>query len=276
MLGVRRTRSRTGQEVRMLGLVDAASGVTRHEGSLLMTTLNGKKLVVLGGTSGIGLAAAKAGVLAGATVVVASSRRQSVDAAVAELGASATGHVADLADESQARALFERIGELDHLIFTAGENLLLGPLASLDLATVRRAFELRVFGAIAAAQHDAPRIRAGGSIVLTHGIAGRRPPQPGWTVGTTICGAIESLTRALAVELAPVRVNAVSPGFVRTPLWGSIPEADREAMYRDAGARLLTRKVGEPQDIAEAYMYLLGNGFTTGQTLVVDGGGTLT
>jgi NAD(P)-dependent dehydrogenase (short-subunit alcohol dehydrogenase family) len=110
--------------------------------------------------------------------------------------------------------------------------------------------------------------------VLTHGIAGARP-QAGWAVSAAVCGAMEAMMRALAVELAPVRVNAVSPGFVRTPLWNPIPEPEREALFREAGKKLLTKRVGEAREIAEAYCYLMENAFTTGQTLVVDGGGVL-
>jgi NAD(P)-dependent dehydrogenase (short-subunit alcohol dehydrogenase family) len=241
----------------------------------MTTTLKGETVVVMGGTSGIGLATARAAIDAGASVIVTSSQLDKVNAAVAVLGPAATGHVTDLRDELQTRLLFERIDALDHLVFTAGESLTLGRLAVTDLARARKAFELRVFGAMAAAKHAAARIRKGGSIVLTHGIAGRRP-MAGWTVGATVCGAMEAFTRALAVELAPVRVNAVSPGFVRTPLWGNVQEAEREAMYSDAGGRLLVGRVGEPEEIAEAYVYLMGNGFSTGQTIVVDGGGVLT
>jgi NAD(P)-dependent dehydrogenase (short-subunit alcohol dehydrogenase family) len=240
-----------------------------------MTTLKGKKVAVLGGTSGIGFAVAKAAMAAGASVVVTSSTRERVTRAVAELGQSASGEVANLSVEAETRALFERIGSLDHLVFTAGESLTLGKLATLDLGAAARALDLRVFGAMAAAKHAAPRMRPGGSIVLTQGIAGERP-LPGWSVGATICGAVASLTRALAVELAPLRVNAVSPGFVRSPLWGNIPEADREAMYRDTGAKLLVGRVGEPDQIAEAFLYLMQNGFSTGQSVVVDGGALLT
>jgi NAD(P)-dependent dehydrogenase (short-subunit alcohol dehydrogenase family) len=133
---------------------------------------------------------------------------------------------------------------------------------------------VRVFGALGAVKHAAAAIRPGGSIVLTHGIASARP-QPGWAVGAAVCGAMDAMTRALAVELAPVRVNAVSPGFVRTPLWNPIPEAEREALFRERGGKLLTRRVGEAAEIAEAYCYLMENTFTTGQTVVVDGGGVL-
>jgi NAD(P)-dependent dehydrogenase (short-subunit alcohol dehydrogenase family) len=238
-------------------------------------TLQGKKVVVLGGTSGIGLATAKAALGRGAEVIVTSSQERNVTAAVKALGGAVTGQVANLLEEAQIQALFESIGALDHLVFTAGENLTLGPLEATDLAVARQSYELRVFGAMAAAKHAAKRIRPGGSITLTHGIAGRRP-QAGWTIAASICGAMEAFTRALAVELAPIRVNAVSPGFVRTPLWSNIPEADREQMYRDAGKQLLVGRVGEPQEIAEAYLHLMQSGFSSGQTIVVDGGGLLT
>ena len=194
--------------------------------------------------------------------------------AVRRIGGSARGEVVNLENEEETRALCERMGGFDHLVYTAGDELLLSPVAQLDLAAARRAFEVRVFGALGAIKHAAPRIRPGGSIVLTHGIAGARP-SAGWAVGASVCGAMDALTRALAVELAPVRVNAVSPGFVRTPLWNPIPEAQREALFRDAGAKLLTKRVGEAAEIAEAYCYLMENTFTTGQTLVVDGGGLL-
>lgn len=237
-------------------------------------TLQGAKVVVLGGTSGIGLATARAAADDGAEVVVVSGRKEKVATAVASLGPRATGEVANLSDETQTRSLFERVGALDHLVYTAGESLTIGPLATLDLEAARRAFEVRVFGAMAAVKHAAPRIRPGGSIVLTHGIAGDRP-SPGWTVGASVCGAMEALTRALAVELAPVRVNAVSPGFVRTPLWSDIPEPQREALFREAGKKLPVGRVGDAPEIAETYVYLMRNAFSTGQTVIVDGGGVL-
>ncbi len=168
---------------------------------------------------------------------------------------------------SWRRALCKRVGVLDHLFYTAGDELLLSPVAGIDLAAARRAFEVRVFGALGAVKHAAAAIRPGGSIVLTHGIAGARA-QAGWAIGAAVCGAMEAMTRALAVELAPVRVNAVSPGLVRTPQWNPIPEPDREALFREGGAKLLTKRFGEAGEIAEAYCYLMENTFTTGQTLV--------
>jgi len=236
--------------------------------------LKGKCVVVLGGSSGIGLATARAAAARGATVIVTSRSRERAEKAAKEIGSDARGEGANLANEDETRAFFERVGALDHLVYTAGDELVLSPVAKLDLAAARQAFEVRVFGALVAAKHGAARIRPGGSIVLTHGIAGARP-SAGWSVGSSVCGAVESLTRALAVELAPIRVNAVSPGFVRTPLWNPIPELQREALFRDAGGKLLTGRVGEAPEIAEAYCFLMENPFTTGQTVIVDGGGVL-
>jgi NAD(P)-dependent dehydrogenase (short-subunit alcohol dehydrogenase family) len=236
--------------------------------------LQDKKVVILGGTSGIGLATARAALAQGATVVVSSSSQHKVAEAVAELGLRAEGQVADLNDAGSVSELFGKIGDFDHLVYTAGETLQLGELAGTGMSAVRKAFDVRMFGAIAAVKAAAPNIRQSGSIVLTSGIAGARP-QKGWTIAASICAAMEGFTRALAVELAPIRVNIVSPGLVRTPLWANIPEDEREAMYRQAGARLPVGQVGEADDIAQTYLYLMNNPFVTGQTVVIDGGGVL-
>jgi NAD(P)-dependent dehydrogenase (short-subunit alcohol dehydrogenase family) len=236
-------------------------------------TLNGKRIVVLGGSSGIGLATAQAAAREGASVTIASSQQARVDQALNAIP-GAEGYAADLTDAAAVEALFARIGAFDHLVFTAGETLQLGPLASTDLDTARQFFNLRYWGAYLAAKHGSGNIRPGGSIVFTSGIAGQRP-HPGWVLGASITSAMEGLTRALAVELAPIRVNIVSPGVVKTPLWLAMPEADREALYRQMEQSLLVGHVGEPAEIAEAYLYLMRQTYGTGQVVVVDGGGML-
>ena len=110
--------------------------------------------------------------------------------------------------------------------------------------------------------------------MLTTGVAGKRPHK-GWVVAASVCGTIEALTRALALELAPIRVNAVSPGVVRTNLWQSMTVEEREHLYESVGNSLPVGRVGEPHDIAQAYVFLMQEGFSTGQTLVVDGGTVL-
>ncbi|QRN53871.1 SDR family oxidoreductase [Dyella caseinilytica] len=236
--------------------------------------LRHQRVVLLGGTSGIGLATAQAAQDAGASVVVASSRRERVDQALVTLGDRAEGHVLDTTDEAAVRALFERLGSFDHLYYSAGESLQLGLLTETPLETARAFFGVRLFGAMTAVKYATPHLKSNGSVVLTGGIASQRP-QKGWTVASSICGAMESFTRALAVELAPLRVNLVSPGFVRTPLWDTIPEAEREAMFAARGAALPAGRVGDASDIAQTCLYLMTNRYTTGQVIVVDGGGVL-
>jgi NAD(P)-dependent dehydrogenase (short-subunit alcohol dehydrogenase family) len=237
-------------------------------------TLNGKRIILLGGSSGIGLATAQAAAKEGAQIVIASSRQASLDKALAALPAGTTGHALDLADEAQIRSLFETLGAFDHLVFTAGENLRLGNLADTDIAQAQRFWKVRYWGAFMAAKYGSPHIRPGGSITFTSGLAGQRP-HPGWSVASSICGAMEGLTRALAVELAPIRVNAVSPGVVKTPLWDSMNVADRDALYRQMDEALLVGHAGESDEIAQAYIYLMRQTYGTGHVLLADGGGAL-
>jgi NAD(P)-dependent dehydrogenase (short-subunit alcohol dehydrogenase family) len=235
-----------------------------------MMDLQGQRVIVLGGTSGIGLATAAAAAGQGATVTVVSSRRTSVDKALAVLPAGATGRAVDLGRPGEVRALFDDLGEIDHLVYTAGEPLELMNVATLDLDAARNFFTLRYFGALSAVQ--AAHVRR--SITLTTGVAKDRPG-PGWAVAASICGAVEALTRALAVELAPVRVNAVSPGVVRSPLWSRMGDDDRERMYREVSAQIPVGRVGEVEDIAEAYLFCMAQPFATGTVLTVDGGAIL-
>ena len=237
-------------------------------------TLDGQRVVVLGGSSGIGLATAQAAARSGAAVVIVSSRQARVDEALRSLPANAEGHALDLTDEAAVKALFGRLGAFDHLVFTAGETLQLGPIAATDLDTARRFFSLRYWGAYMAAKYGSASIRPGGSIVFSSGIAAVRP-HAGWALGASICAAMEGLTRALAVELAPIRVNLVSPGIVKTALWGNMTEGDRETMFRQIAEKLPVGHVGEPTEIAETYLYLMRQTYSTGQVVIVDGGGVL-
>lgn len=236
--------------------------------------LNGKRVILLGGTSGFGLATALAAAAEGAEIIVVSSRQQRVDEALALLPAGSHGYAVNLTDEQQITTLFKQVGEFDHLVFTAGETLQLNEFSAIKIDEAKQFFNLRYWGALMAAKYGSPYIRKGGSITLTNGTIGLRPWK-GWAVAASLTTAIEGLTRALAVELAPIRVNAVCAGMARTELWSNIPETEREAMFNDYGSKLLTGSVGEATDIAEAYLYLMKGGFSTGQVLVVDGGGVL-
>jgi NAD(P)-dependent dehydrogenase (short-subunit alcohol dehydrogenase family) len=237
-------------------------------------SLKEKRIVILGGTSGLGFAVAEAAAREGASIVIASANAERVERAGAALPNGTECHVIDATDESQVKGFFDRIGAFDHLVYTAGDPLLIGEFAQTSIADARRAFDVRFWGAFTAAKYGAAQIRAGGSIVLTTGIASLRPSK-GWVVPSSLLGAMESMTRALAVELAPIRVNIVSPGVVKTALWNPMPEEARNALYRDVGAKLLVGRVGEASEVAETYLYLMRQSFSTGQMVVVDGGGVL-
>jgi NAD(P)-dependent dehydrogenase (short-subunit alcohol dehydrogenase family) len=234
-------------------------------------TLKGKRVLVLGGTSGIGLAVAEAASTEGSNVVVVSSQQSRVDAALARLSEGSEGFAADLSDEGAVEAMFSRTGPFDHLVFTAGDAIWQSAIGDTDLDGAKDFFGLRFWGAVVAANYGSKLIRKGGSIVLTSSTLPRRP-SAGWAIGASISSAVEGLARALAVELAPVRVNVVAPGIVRTPLWNRLPEEQREAYFETRGAALPVGKVGEPVELAEAYLFLMRGTFMTGQTVVMDGG----
>jgi NAD(P)-dependent dehydrogenase (short-subunit alcohol dehydrogenase family) len=233
-----------------------------------------KRVVVVGGSSGVGLAVAEKAALQGAEVIIVSSSAGRVQEAIQSIEGNVRGEVVDVSDEKAVEGFFTNLGAFDHLVFTAGDSLQLHELADTDLKQARSAFELRYWSALAAVKYGSPQIRIGGSIVLTTGVAGRRP-HSGWVVVASVCGTIEALTRALAVELAPIRVNAVSPGVVRTNLWQNMSSSEREQLFESVGKRLPVGRVGEAHDIAQAYLFLMQEGFSTGQTVVVDGGTVL-
>ena len=235
--------------------------------------LQDKRVLVIGGGSGIGFAVAEAALREGARVTVASSSAARVEAAVARLGQGADALRIDVADEGSVAAAFDAAGPLDHIVFTAGDWG--GPrrtsLAEMDLAEAQQLFAIRFWGALRVAKRAAGVLPKDGSLTLTDGTIAHRP-RKGSVVSTAMAGAVEHMTRALAVELAPIRVNCVCPAMIRTEVWNSIPEADREARFAEMTRRQLIPRIGEPAETAEAYLYLMKGGYTTGQVLMVEGG----
>ena len=207
-------------------------------------------------------------------MIVASSSPDRIDAALERPPTSAEGYTVNVRREEEIRDRFNRLGSFDHLAFTAGETLQIGAIADTDLDAARRALEVRVWSAYAAVKHAVPHFRPGGSIVLSSGIAGTRP-EPEWTVAASICGALDALTRALAVELAPLRVDAAGPGVVRSDLWRDMSTEDRSAMYDTLSEALPVGRVGEVSDIAQTFLYLMRNGYSSGTIVTVDGGSVL-
>jgi NAD(P)-dependent dehydrogenase (short-subunit alcohol dehydrogenase family) len=236
-------------------------------------SLKNARVLVIGGTSGIGLAVASAAAERGALPIVVSRQRSSVDRALAQLPEHARGATVDLTDLSAVERLAADVGDIEHLVFTAGESLELAPLADLTPEIITGFFRTRFVGALTAVRVFAPRVTAGGSITLTSGTAAE---QPGFgALPVSICGAMNALTKALAVELAPTRVNAVAPGVVRTPLWDALSDMDRQTMYDQAAQQLPLGRIGEVADAARAYLYCMEQEYGTGIVLTVDGGTVL-
>lgn len=238
------------------------------------TALTGKRVIVLGGSSGLGLATAIAAAAEGAKVVIVSGNQQRINEALTRLPAGSEGYAIDLALEENIQSFFEKAGNFDHLVYTAGENIVLNNISDTNLGQAHAFFNLRYWGALAAVKYSAPHINKGGSINLVGGIASPRP-QAGWGIAASICGAMEGFTRAMAVELAPIRVNQVSPGVIRTNLWNSMSAEDRNNLYTSVGAALPVKRIGEAEDIAQAFVYMMKQQFATGQILTVDGGAVL-
>ena len=235
----------------------------------------GQRVIVVGGSSGMGLATARAAALDGAHVTIASSSQARIDAALRDLPDGCAGAVLDVRDEPQVAAVLERFEDLDHLVFTAGDDFTPRPLAELDLEAARAALDVRFWGAVTVIKHAIGRLRPTGSISLTTGTVGQRP-MPGAVIAAAGAGAAEALVRGLAVELAPIRVNAVRAGAVRTPMWDRVPAPQRDAVFARLAQGTLVGAIGEPEQIAQAHLYLMTNGYVTGTTLAVDGGSLLT
>ncbi len=239
-------------------------------------SLHDQRVVIIGGSSGMGLATAGAAAAAGAAVTIASSDQARLDVALATLPSDCEGVVVDVRSEADLDRLFSQVGELDHLVYTAAHPFGQRPFLELTLERARQVFEVTYWGAVAAVLRAAPQIRSGGSVVLTSGTIGVRPT-PGAALAASGVSAMEGLTRGLAVELSPVRVNAVRPGVIRTPMWNQIPEPNRTALFASlAEERMLTNEIGEADDIAATHLYLMNNRFVTGTVITVDGGWILT
>ncbi|WP_240629626.1 SDR family oxidoreductase [Mycobacterium colombiense] len=209
----------------------------------------------------------------GATPVVASRRASSVERALGALPAGAVGATVDLAAPPSIERLAERVGPVNHLVYTAGEPLEPVSLAGLTPDVIAGFYKTRFIGACNAVRVIGPRLPADGSITLTSGSAAEQPEFGALPV--SLCGAMNALTAALAVELAPVRVNAVAPGVVRSPLWDNMGVEDRDALFATAAERIPLSRIAETDEVARAYLYCIEQRYSTGAVVKVDGGSVL-
>ena len=247
-------------------------------------SLKGQKVVIVGGTSGMGLGAARAAVEAGAEVVVAGRRPEGAASSGGGEGKSKSKsdrapdrfeHApVDITDEPSIRRLFERVGELDHLLVSATPTAKDGPFLEQDLRAAQAIMNGKFFGSWACARHAAPRMRAGGSITFVTGGAAIRP-RSGLATVTATFAALETLSQALALELGPLRVNTLRPGVIDSDMWSFLDDAGREKLRQKVRETFPVRRIGTIEDIGHAAVFLMTNPYVTGAVLEISGGETL-
>jgi NAD(P)-dependent dehydrogenase (short-subunit alcohol dehydrogenase family) len=235
--------------------------------------MSGRTALVVGGTSGIGLATARLLSAAGATVHVAGRSKERLDAAVSG-EPSLIGHRADGGNSEEIAAVADAIGTIDWLVVTLSGSEGIGPIGGLDLDMLRRAFDAKFWGHVTTLQAVLPRLAPDGSITLLGAITARSG-MPSTAGIAAINAAVEALVKPLAAELAPIRVNGVSPGLVDTPWWSALPEDDRAAYFAQAAQVLPARRVATAEDIAEVVTMAATNPNLTGTVIEADGGARL-
>jgi NAD(P)-dependent dehydrogenase (short-subunit alcohol dehydrogenase family) len=230
-----------------------------------------QRILIIGGSNGMGLAAARQLAAMQAEVLIVGRSQEKLDQALAGIQGRAVGYVADFTDAEAMNAVFQRIGRIDHLVLAASGNAAWGPFASIPATALRAALEGKLLGYWQSLQAALPHLRRDGSVVMLTGAASRTA-MPGTAGLAVVNGAITQMAQTLAKELAPLRVNVVSPGLVDTPAYDGLPAEAKAGMFAGAAKSLPVGRTGTSDDIAEAIVYLLGNGFTTGAVLDVDGG----
>lgn len=234
----------------------------------MTSSLSGKTVIVIGGSSGIGAAVAKAASARGAQVVLAGRRlTSSIDNGV-------RSEPVDVTDSISLQRLFETVGRFDHLVYTSGPSVQAKPLIDTDMTEAQDNYNVKLWGALRAIQQALPFMAEHGSISLTSGQLGRKVAS-GQFIKTGINAATEALGKQLAKELAPRRVNVISPGVIDTPAYAGLSEEQRLAMFAKLGAALAVGRVGQAEEVAAGYVLAMENGFMTGAVIDIDGGGLL-
>lgn len=237
--------------------------------------LKDQKIVVVGGSSGMGLAAAQALAQENATIVIASRSSEKLEAAKVRISGEVETANLDFTDESAVEKFFAATGIIDHLVLAAAGPPAWGKFLELDPVALRTAFDTKFWGYFNCARHAVSKLRGDGSITFLTGAASRTAI-PGTSGLAAVNGAITCMAYTLAKELAPLRVNVISPGLIDTPAYAWMSEDEKQAFYEQMGGGLPVQRVGQPHEIAEAVLLLIRNGFITGAVMDVDGGARLT
>jgi NAD(P)-dependent dehydrogenase (short-subunit alcohol dehydrogenase family) len=227
-------------------------------------------VVIIGGSSGIGLATARRLLASGMRVTITGRSEQRLDEARQSLG-GATGIVMNAAAADTLSETFSRIGAFNHLVLALGSGKGLGPFASVSLTDVRQSFEEKVYPHFAVAQAALPFLCEDGSITFISSVSAHAA-MPGTAGISAANAAVAALVPILAAELRPLRVNGVSPGVIDTPWWDFLPAEQRKTVFAEYAGKTPVGRVGKPEDVAQAIAFLVEDNFMSGHNILCDGG----
>lgn len=237
----------------------------------MTASLQDQRILIVGGSSGIGLVVAKLIASKGAKLFIASRNQARLEKAAQDIGKGVNIGTLSTLDEGSVQAFFEAHDRFDHIVVFAGDSMAGGVLTS-DVPTARNAVESKFWGQFYIGRYGGPKVSSNGSLVFTSG-AGPRPHQ---VIATDVANAgVGLLAESLAKELAPVRVNVVAPYYVDTPMWSGMEDTERRQLFERVGQHLPIGRVAKPEDLAPTYLHLLTSTYITGVTIPVDGGALL-
>lgn len=236
-----------------------------------MAKLNGKNVLVIGGSSGIGYATAAGALAEGAKVTIASRSEEKLRAAQALLEGAVEARKLDVSDSAAVEAFFDASPTYDHIV-VSGAAFKFGTVRDQNIDDAYAAMNVKFWGAYRVARKAT--VAPGGSFVFVSGFLSRRP-KPNMVLVGAINAALETLAQGLALEMAPVRFNVVSPGIIDTPTRAAMPADARKTLLENAAKALPVKRVGQAEDCAEQILLMLRNTFMTGSVVYVDGGGLL-
>lgn len=228
-----------------------------------------KQIVIFGGSLGIGLATARIALQAGAKVTIVGRSEDRLRAAQNELK-NVEIAVADAADETAVNRVFAEVETVDH-VYNAAGNFVGGTILENSAGFYRNVFEARIWGSFYIVRAAFPKMQPNGSFVFTGGVSTARPVPGAWATAVATAAA-EQMARALAVEIAPLRANAVAPGWTDTPMWDDIFGEGKQEVFAGVAEKLLTKRLATAEEVAQAVIFLMNNNSITGETIHIEGG----
>jgi NAD(P)-dependent dehydrogenase (short-subunit alcohol dehydrogenase family) len=236
--------------------------------------LQNQKIVVIGASQGMGFATAQLLANQGNEVIIASRTKEKIEKAAIEIGGNTKAKVLDFTNEIAVKNFFGEVGNFDHLVLIGAGLPAWGTFTQFESEALKNAFDTKFFGYYYSAKHAIPHLRKDGSIVMVIGGAARKAIM-GTSGVAAVNGAILAMGRTMTIELAPLRVNIVSPGLVDTPAYDWMNEEQKQDFFTQMGGQLPVGRVGQPEEVAHIIETVLDNNYLTGSVIDIDGGGNL-